>query len=447
MRYFALILLLVSIQCFAVDYHWKNDINLITASNPAELCELVAQSTLNSTRKYIRNKTLIKVSDTQFRCAFISGADPSQGGTSFNVLLSRLGDTCPADTEYVPETGRCDPPHDECSDKEGQSEPFNKSGNRGDGYYSTVKTATGTLGVTPDSACLGGCTANLNQKCVYSISADRYVCIGTAYFTGSSCVVGDPSVDEDHDPRDLDPTVTEEDEPCVYVQDAEGRLHCESRQFKEEEGQNCGTAGPAGSEERRCFPKQASTHQKTTQTEIEEKPTPDGGTETVKTDVHTETKCTGSPDNCTTTTTTTTTTTKKDGSGTTTKTEVKCTGAKCGDDGKGGGGGGGGGNGSGDGQGDDDVGTGNLPGNDGVPGFGESLSSFTSKVQGAPVFAAVSAISFPTGGSCSMPSANVYMLGSISFDWFCNNSNQLDSLYYVMLGVWAIGAVRVFMEA
>lgn len=363
-----------------------------------------------------------------------------------SIVVQRSGTGCTSPKVYDPLTGICSLPPDQCADREGDSEPFSKTGPRGDGYYTTVKTSGGNLGVTPDSACLSGCAANLNQECIYTISADRYICIGTAYFTGQSCIVGEPAVDSEPNPTDIEPEVTNDDEPCVYVQDGEGRMVCVSRQVIEEDGQNCGTAGPPGSEQRVCRPKEATKDEKKTETEIEEKPTPDGGTETVKKDVHTETKCHGSPNNCTTTTTTTTTTTKKDGSGTTTKTEVKCTGAKCGDDGKGGSGGGGGGSGNGDGEGEEEGG-GNLPGNDDVPGFGESLGSFTSNIQGSPIVAAVGSISFPDGGSCNMPSSNVYMLGTISFDWFCQNANILDALYYVMLGVWALGAVRLFLEA
>lgn len=442
--YISLFLLVVSLGFYssaslAEDYYWSASGVEGKFSSALEGCQAKASSSYPNWRVGAGHGGGTRVYDCQ--------RQSSNGNWSVSGFVQRFGDSCPGDHTYNgsdPTKPICIPPEPEnpCEDKEGDSEPFSRSGSRNDGWYSTVKTGGKTYGVTPGEACLNGCAATLNQNCVYTISADKYICVGTAYFTGSACSAGDPAVDSDPLQRDVEPETNQDDEPCVYVQDGEGRMTCVSKSTLEEDGQNCGMAGPPGSEVRVCRPKEANKEEKKTETEIEEKPTPDGGTETVKKDVHTETKCHGSPDNCTTTTTTTTTTTKKDGSGTTTKTEVTCKGAKCGDDGKGGSGGGGGG-----GQGDDDIGTGDLPGNDDVPGFGEALGNFTSKVQGSPIVSSVAAISFPSGGACNMPSANVYLIGSVSFDWFCRNANILDPLYYVMLGIWALGAVRLFMEA
>jgi hypothetical protein len=446
MRSFFIFVLLVFYSSFSfADYYWRMDGQGQYTGTPLEIC----RSYVSSLPKYPREPQLDTVeffllSASLGRCRYTSRHYSGTSSSFETPNLIRYGDGCTEPKVYNPSTGSCEAPPSSCSDKVGQSEPFSKTGSRGDGFYDTINVGGKNMGVTPDSACLSGCSAFLNQSCVFTISANRYSCAGRAYFTGEQCTAGPTSVDSAPHVREEEPEVTNDEEPCVYVQDAEGRSHCVSKQSVEQEGQNCGSAGPAGSEQVKCFPKQAKKDESKIETEVTEKPTPDGGKETVKKDVHTETKCTGNNQNCTTTVTTTTTTTKADGSGKTTSTAVTCKGPKCGEDGKGGGGGGGGGNGSGEGE---EEGGGDLPGNDDVPGFGDSLGSFTTKIQGSPIVGAVGSISFPDGGSCNMPSASVYLLGTISFDWFCQNANILDALYYVMLGVWALGAVRLFLEA
>lgn len=438
---------LFSSPVYAVDYYWQMDGFGQYSGSPIQICEAyMADLPKYPSEPQLGTASFFLVEPALGRCHYTAIHNSGLVLTDVPTPnLVRRGDGCTDPDIYNPETGVCEPPESTCEDKVGESEPFGRSGTRGDGWYSTVQSGGKTYGVTPGEACLNGCAATLNQNCVYRISTDSYICRGTAYFNGSSCSAGDPAVDSDPLQRDIDPEVTNDKEPCVYVEDAEGRQTCVSKSTLEEEGQNCGMAGPPGSEQRVCVPKQATKEEKKTETEIEEKPTPDGGKETVKKDVHTETKCTGSPSNCTTTTTTTTTTTKSDGSGTTTKTTTTCKGANCGKDGTVGGGGGGGG-GSGDGDDEYDA-PGDLVGNDDVPGFGESLGNFSSRIQGSPVVSAVQSISFPSGGSCNMPSANVYLIGTVSFDWFCQNADILDALYYVMLGVFALGAVRLFLEA
>lgn len=438
-------LFLLSSFAYSQDYYW------VISYPPGQAQYSSAVEACSANRSYYLSNTGHSLVSTDYRFTtdgigyycYIQLRRPDSTVYWTGNIASRRGTTCTDPDVYNPVTGGCEPPPNVCLDKVGESEPFSKTGSRGDGFYDTVNVGGKNMGVTPDSACLGGCTAFLNQSCVFTISANRYSCSGRAYYTGDQCTAGPTSIDSSPTVREEDPEVTNDEEPCVYVQDAEGRSHCVSKQSVEQEGQNCGTAGPAGSEQVKCFPKEAKKDESKIETEVTEKPTPDGGKETVKKDVHTETKCTGNNQNCTTTVTTTTTTTKADGSGKTTSTTVTCKGPKCGEDGKGGGGGGGG-NGSGEGE---EEGGGDLPGNDDVPGFGDSLGSFTSKIQGSPIVGAVGSISFPDGGACNMPSANVYMLGTISFDWFCQNANILDALYYVMLGVWALGAVRLFLEA
>jgi len=446
-NHIALFLLIVSSGFYsaasvAEDYYWSMLGGKYSSISSACNAYLMANQELAPSTNF--SLRIDKVNDTNYRCVLLLGS----GATYSSQITSRYGDGCTDPATYNSQTGECEAPQEpenSCQDKVGQDEPFSKTGSRGDGFYDTVNVGGKNMGVTPDVACLGGCTAFLNQSCVFTISANRYSCSGRAFFTGEQCTAGPTSVDSSPTVREEEPEVTNNEEPCIYVQDAEGRSHCMSSKEVEQQGQNCGTAGPAGSEQVKCFPKEAKRDETKIQTEVTETPEADGGKTTVKTDVHTETKCTGNNDNCTTTTTTTTTTTKTDGSGTTTKVEVSCKGAKCGEDGKGGGGGGGGGSGSGDG--DDQEGGGDLPGNDDVPGFGESLSSFYSRAGNSPVFAAVQGIAMPSGGSCNFGSATIPVIGSISFNWVCQNADLFDPLYYVMLAIWALAAVRVFLEA
>ncbi len=455
-NHIALFLLVLSAGSYsgltqAEDYYWRAQNGagtVFTGSSPSSVCSQVSSSVATpGTTPF----SISPVNESSVNCTYyfrLGWQNSWDEDLSSTVAIYRLGTGCTAPKVYNPQTGECEvPPEPEnpCEDKVGQSEPFSKTGSRGDGFYDTINVGGENMGVTPDTACLSGCSAFLNQSCVFTISANRYSCSGRAYYTGEQCTAGPTSVDSSPTVREQEPEVTNNEEPCVYVQDAEGRSHCVSSSVIEQDGQNCGTAGPAGSEQVRCFPKEAKKDETKIETEVTETPTADGGTQTVKKDVHTETKCVGSSDNCTTTTTTTTTTTNKDGSGTTTKTEVSCKGAKCGDDGKGGGGGGSG-SGSGNGEGEDDGG-GDLPGNDDVAGFGESFGSFYSRAGNSPLFSAVGGIVMPSGGSCNFASATIPIIGSISFNWVCQNANLFDPLYYVMLAVWALAAVRVFLEA
>lgn len=447
---------LYSVPSMAEDYYWTaTGFDGQAYTSPSPQCSILLPAPVQSGSQYITYSVSSSnmFSPEQYICNFtrtVTYPDNSSSSSAVSLMWYRRGDSCPVDTIYNAQTGACEAPQEPenlCEDKVGQSEPFSKTGTRGDGFYDTVNVGGKNMGVTPDSACLGGCSAFLNQSCVFTISANRYSCSGRAYFTGEQCTAGPTSVDSSPTVREEEPEVTNNEEPCVYVQDAEGRSHCVSKQSVEQDGQNCGSAGPAGSEQVICVPKEAKRDETKIETEVTETPDADGGKTTVKKDVHTETKCTGNKDNCTTTTTTTTTTTKTDGSGTTTKVDVSCKGAKCGEDGKGGGGGGGGGSGSGSGDGNEEEGGGDLPGNDDVPGFGESLSSFYARAGNSPVFAAVQGIAMPSGGSCNFGSATIPVIGSISFNWVCQNADLFDPLYYVMLAIWALAAVRVFLEA
>lgn len=357
-----------------------------------------------------------------------------------NHIARRFGSSCASGAIYNSETGECEaPPKNECEEKAGDSTPFSKTGDIGDGFFSI--SPDGKYGATPSDSCIGGCTVAVQAGCKHRISANKYWCTGYAYFSGTSCAAspGAPQVEAEENYRSEEPNTIEKKEPCNYTTDAEGRSVCVSKASLEKEGQNCGEYNG----QTLCVPKTATSDEKTVETEVTESTEPDGSKTTVKKDTATVTKCTGSNKNCTTTTTTTTTTSKSDGSGATTSTTVECKGKDCGS----GTGGGGAGNGSGSGEGEEGEEGGELEGQDEVAGFGESLQDFNTRISAAPILSTVTSIAMPRGGSCSMPSANIPVIGSISFNWICDNADLLDPLYYVMLAIWALFATRVFLEA
>jgi len=90
----------------------------------------------------------------------------------------------------------------------------------------------------------------------------------------------------------------------------------------------------------------------------------------------------------------------------------------------------------------------NGPENETVPGFGESLTTFMDGVKGSPLISSVGAIAVPSGGSCSFQPFTVPVLGTLSFAPMCSwAADWLAPLRYLMLAIWAIVAVRTFMEA
>lgn len=435
-------LFFISAHSFAESYQWRaNSFDTRPFPSPSASCDAVVAA-----RQVDRNPAygtstgeVSKTTAVQYLCTLYWTPVGGSIGWDTQTNIVRSGTTCSDGQPADPDTGLC-PELDQCQEKAGDSSPYNKSGNIDDGYVSVVDISGKKYHVSPNDACMGGCSVAVQSNCIATISTNRYRCSGTAYYTGTSCTASTetPQVEQQENYVPDEPKNIEIKEPCIYTQDAEGKSVCVSKASLEKEGQHCGEYN--GKEY--CVPKQATTDEKTVQTEVTETTEPDGGKKIVKKDVATVTKCTASKQNCTTTTTTTTTTSKSDGTGATTSTTVECKGKDCGS----GVGGGGAGSGSNDGEDEEDV-PGELEGQDEVAGFGESLQDFNTRISGAPILSTVSSISMPRGGSCSMGSASVPLLGSISFNWVCQNASLLDPLYYVMLAMWAIAAVRVFLEA
>jgi len=442
MRYYTLLFFLffTTSAAYASDYIWRinGKPQLGDFSSPTSACNADVSSRTGPTVYTFEGLT--KINDGQFVCNLRYRTQAGTTGTETPTAI-RTGTQCPPDTTFNPDNGNCDaPPPDECEEKAGTEDFFSKTGDMDDGYTSIITAGGKKYIASPQDGCMGGCKVNVYADCKNRLGTNFYRCSGPATYTGESCTATDgaPQLEQEENYVPDDPKNTEIKEPCIYTTDGEGRSVCVSKASLDKEGQNCGEYNG----QTLCVPKQAEFDEKTVETEVTEKTEPDGGKTTVKKDTATVTKCKGSKADCTTTTTTTTTTTKSDGTGTTTSTTVECKGKDCGS----GVGGGGAGSGSNDGEDEEDV-PGELEGQDEVAGFGESLQDFNTRISGAPILSTVSSISMPRGGSCSMGSASVPLLGSISFNWVCQNASLLDPLYYVMLAMWAIAAVRVFLEA
>lgn len=245
-----------------------------------------------------------------------------------------------------------------------------------------------------------------------------------------------------------DAPVANERQQCTYVYDGEGRRVCTSHDYNYIPGQtSCGTVNG----QFQCIGKAPETNGITIGTTVDEKQNADGSTTTTKTDTIEQVTCVGA-NACTSTTTKNSTVVIKDGAGNTVSQSGSCTGPLCAPDGKG--------DKDGDGvkdcigprcaedgeEGEDDEFSG--PENDEVGGFDETTSAFMSRLNGAPLVAAAKNLSFGGGGSCQFGSFTVPILGTLSFQPVCAWAAEwLAPLRAIMLAVWALLAVRVFLEA
>ncbi|MGX5724804.1 hypothetical protein ACWKWZ_07185 [Metapseudomonas otitidis] len=242
-------------------------------------------------------------------------------------------------------------------------------------------------------------------------------------------------------------------EPCTYVSTGANSVACVSSQFFTKEGQSqCGTVNGVLT----CkndMPKPISGGIRIS-TEVKTEALPDGGTKTTKTDKRTDTKCTGMAlVNCISGVTTSSTVTVKDGKGNVVSTTGSCTGKSCPDkntnpdsDGDGFGDCVGGDCSTGEGDG---TATGGLttPELDEAPEYADSVQKYIDRLSNAPIAKALKGITVPSGGTCSIGSAQTFF-GSIDFSSFCSSAPQLlNGLRYLFLAIWAWAAIRLFFTA
>lgn len=302
-----------------------------------------------------------------------------------------------------------------------------------------------------------------------SIQSSINKCVVDVKFTGNTSGAGSPVILPPGSPNDgvcdplspcpppQDPPIQNDHKPCVYVLDGEGRRVCSSNTWNANPGQtSCGTVNG----QFQCIGKAPTSNGIVIDTTVTDTQNADGTTTSVKDDKITQTTCTGAY-SCNTTVTNNKTSIIKDMGGNTIGQSSQCTGPHCSKDGQddadgdglkdciGIGCGLGSGSGPGTGIGDEvEGGEFSGPENSEVAGFGETTSQFMSRVQGSPIVAAASGLTFASGGSCSFGSFTVPILGTLSFQPMCAwAADWLGPLRAIMLAVWALVAIRTFFEA
>lgn len=376
---------------------------------------------------------------------------PNDPPSTFNIgnVWIVAGSKCPDDTTQDPATGECrtDNP---CAPLAGGKVQFSQVGKAPDSVFSITPSKMAVR--TQSHGCFNGCVAEIPVQggCKFW-SSGHYKCNQTGIYTGQQCSdSGSDDLSSTPTPQDTEAEKIDSQEPCEYVTKPDGSQECSSSTSTETTGDNgdkdCGEINGKTT----CVQKPPKKDQLDVDTKIETKPTPDGGSETVKTDTATQTTCVGI-NACSTTVTTTVTTTKKDPEGKTTSESSICTGPLCASSPKGG-------SDDKDGDGLSDCGVNGCSefegGGDGtgegfgeVGGYGDSVQDFLGRLEASPIASALTAISFPTGGSCSFPSVDVEIIGRVSLDSFCDLADVLDPLFGIFLAIWCLAGVRVVMSA
>lgn len=480
----------------AQDYYWQifAQGQSFSSASPRGACDQYLSFLDSYSPKWKHSiKEMEKLSDSRFRCVFQyngkEGTDVAGVYGTDSIHVDRAGDSCPPGTESNSQTGECEGPSlpggEKCGEEviagvtipkittaSGDCVPFFDADKPSQCEHLSQSTRTTSIYVEydgdgkpipPPPIVERGCVGNVIDVSHCKAPAPRAaggVSLGPApqqckvgvVFTGEVADGAAPEfnpapVAPDVCPEGVDcdvedPPVVTDNQPCTYTQDAEGRMVCSSHDYKGVPGEssNCGTVNG----EWQCIAKKppTSTGSKI-DTAVKTTQNPDGTTTTTKTDIRTDVNCTG-VNACQSITTKTTNVTIKDGNGNTVSSETSCTGPKCGT----------GSPGKGDGKGDGacivdcDEGEGAVSGPElgSAPGYGDSMQTFMSAVQGSPIMSAISGIGLNGAGSCNMGSAST-AIGTISLDYICNNSHWLDPLYFVFLAIWALAAVRVLLSA
>lgn len=382
---------------------------------------------------------------------FVNGAWVDTQKTANNVsYTSRSGDSCPAGTVYNNEDpdGQCKAPEDPCAEKAGQTTSLMRSGKAPDPFMSV---ASNGYAIPQRTVCNGGCVAEAtDMRCKAKITGE-YDCRMTAQFTGVSCPAGgtgsggmqDAPVDDGNEPP-----ASLDDVRCterLIRPDGSHYYMCQqTEEHKDPSDTSCGEVN--GKWECIANPPDVPLQQKETKTEVTETPKPDGSKEITETKTVNVTTC-SKVGACTTIGSVTNKTTVVNADGSSGGTTSTCTGSGCPTDS----------NPDKDGDGLGDCTTGNCeeeggeftgPENDEVGGFGDTLGTFKTRIEGAPIVAAAKGLSFSGGGSCSMGSNFTLFGRSMGFGEICGWANDwFGPLYSAMLALWALVAVRTFLEA
>lgn len=244
---------------------------------------------------------------------------------------------------------------------------------------------------------------------------------------------------------DAKPATSKDETPCVYTTQPDGTQVCTSTTSSATSSVSECTYGPNGYI---CNGERPSSATTVIDSAVVTTTAPDGSSTTVKTDTATKVTCSGSlPSDCTSTQATTTTTTRKNPSGAVTNTTVGCVGSACP----------GSGNPDSDGDGLGDCIGGVCGGaNFGaaqfsefpeVQDYSESTTGFINTINQSAFIQAVKNIQVPSGGACSLPSAQTFF-GTISFDSFCDIADDIiDWVSGLILAIYGFAAIRIILSA
>jgi len=426
----------------AVDYYWYNG-SAIGPFYPSAVaaCESKNGTAWSSTiHWYFRE--LVFTTEILARCIGDYKRDADGSIYRADVQLgsaSRLGDSCPTNTEYNPTTGECLAPENTCADKAGIEEGFSKAGTAPDNF---MNISSGGYGIPQRQGCKDGCAVEITDLRCKTFTAGPYLCRGLMGYTGQQCSTTGTGTEVAEDVSDsVDPETVKEEKPCVYTTVGDKQV-CESKKSEENTGESCGEVNGV----RTCVPKAPEKNGIDIRTEATTTTNPDGSSTTVKKDTATTTNCKGI-NNCTTTTTTVTTTTNKNATGQTTGSNSTCSGPQCPSKSENP-------DGDGDGFGDcfgDDCGSGQegteigaqdwfTPGDD---TFGSVLTEFSQKVQLLPVSVQTTKfLTFNASGACPRWSVSTWVF-DFDFDQFCTGDIPWSAIAAVIIAAASFLAFRI----
>lgn len=441
---YVFLVLFVPTFASADTYYWRTSAQGFNfdGASPQASCNEYMVFRDSYSPKYKHSVTSMEfISSSQYRCNYEARGLPGTnvaGLVNNNVVMvNRLGDSCPDGQEpnvTDPTSPTCQEPEpDLCAEKAGSSFPFTKANSQADNYVSV----NNGYGIPSTEACFNGCAASTtDQKCVIKTSGS-YRCAGTAYYTGSKCT---SAVDVDFSDfvEKPEPETTTKEEPCQYIEGADGVLRCDSEFTTQKEGQYCGDVNGV----KTCVDSKPTKNGVEIKTEVKTDTNADGSTTTTKKDTATHTECKGVND-CKSTTTTTTTTIEKDADGKTKSVTGTCNGPACPDKET---------NPDADGDGYGDCVTGDCSSSGGSgEGWYEAgedtyasvLGDFRDRVSDLPVTNGVgNFLSFNPSGSCPGSTKQVWVF-TVQLDQWCGNDIPWSLIASVILGAAAMMSFRI----
>lgn len=347
----------------------------------------------------------------------------------------------------VMENGQCVTPTNSCTAKKDQTARFIQKYPSYDAYK---PSCTGSV----DGCAMDTCSGT--SQCGTNGETGEFACWGTGKYTGQQQAVADGTAL--NPPPIPEPTTTGSSQSCTApaVNNGTTTYTCLTESNANEfASSNCAVGTVNGVQGLHCTKPDyvPESDNKKREDQVTEVTNPDGSKTTTTTSVTTTKHCkTGV---CTTTTTTTTTVSGKDANGNPTGTTTTCKGDKCDnpttpakDESE---------------ESEEEEEEGDMPApfapgekgdylpqigeGDEAPTYSESLDNFTDRVSNSPIVRGLTSISVPSGGSCSMGSAQLFG-GSVSFNDFCTMAPQvLAGLRYLFLAIWAWAAIRLFFTA